>query len=241
MSLSLRLDAVSSGYGDIRVLRDLSLSLNAGEIVAMLGRNGAGKTTALRTIAGLVDCGGGSIRIAEHDVTGAPAYRRTALGLAFVQEGKRIFPRRTVEENLTVGGWLIRDRRLLRQRIDEAYARFPILGRKRHDPAGTMSGGQQQMLAISQALMPAPHVLLLDEPSVGLAPSIVGEVFEVIGALRQEGMSILLVEQSTGWALSVADRIAVLETGGLIYDGPLGTARANQALERLHLTKAKAG
>jgi branched-chain amino acid transport system ATP-binding protein len=234
--MSLVVQDLTCGYGDITVVRELSFEARAGEVLALLGRNGAGKTTTLKAVSGLVRSTSGRITVGGRDITSVAPYRRIAHGLAFVQEGKRIFRERTVEENLVLGLFAVRGRRrLLPDRLDEAYARFPILGEKRDLPAGSLSGGQQQMLSIAQALTRRPSILLLDEPSAGLAPAIVGEVYEVIAALRDDGMTVVLVEQAVGWAASVADRIAVLETGRKVYEGvPVGP-EAEAAMSRIEL------
>ncbi len=213
--LSIR--GLSTGYGQIQVIRDLSLDCPSGQITAVLGRNGAGKTTLLSAVVGLI----GSTGTVEYDgqaITG-PAYARARAGIALVQEGKRVFRARTVEENLRIGGYVHRRRRgYLAQGIEAAYARFPILGEKRDLAAGLLSGGQQQMLAIAQALMLEPRVLLLDEPSAGLAPAIVQEVFGEVARLRDEGLCVVLVEQLVDNSLAIADRVAVLDHGRVALD-----------------------
>jgi branched-chain amino acid transport system ATP-binding protein len=234
--MTLLVEDLTCGYGDITVVRNLSFEARAGEVLALLGRNGAGKTTTLKAVSGLIRAASGRIVVDGRDVSAQAPYRRVGHGLAFVQEGKRIFRDRTVEENLILGLFAVRGRRrLLGDRLAEAYARFPILEQKRHLPAGALSGGQQQMLSIAQALTRRPSTLLLDEPSAGLAPAIVGEVYEVIAGLRDDGLTVVLVEQAVGWAASVADRIAVLETGHKIYEGdPIGT-EAEAAVARIEL------
>jgi branched-chain amino acid transport system ATP-binding protein len=213
----LEVVSVSAHYGDIRALRDFSLFVEAGEISALLGRNGAGKTTALSVIAGLIKAGSGSIRLSGQDITDAPSYRRARLGMALVQENRRIFRRRTVEENLRLGGfWRYRSRRQLDAAIKDEYRRFPVLSERRNRPASTLSGGEQQMLAIAQALVARPTVLMLDEPSAGLAPEVVDRVLDSIEKLKEEGVAILLVEQIVDQALKTADRVAVLEVGRLV-------------------------
>ncbi len=233
---TLTLSGITSGYGDITIIRNLSLAAESGKLVALLGRNGAGKTTTLRTVAGLLRSSAGTITLDDRNITAHPPYQRASAGIAFVQEGKRIFRARTVEENLVLGAFATRlKRRQLGDRLEEAYDRFPILRGRRQISAGALSGGQQQMLAIAQALMRHPSVLLLDEPSAGLAPTIVADVYEAIARLRDDGLTIVLVEQAVGWATSVADHIVVIELGHPIYDGvPVGPD-AEAAIERLHL------
>jgi branched-chain amino acid transport system ATP-binding protein len=216
----LEITSLAGGYGDLRVLWDVSLSMRPGSITAILGRNGAGKTTLLSAIAGIVKPDAGTITFAGKDITRTPAPNRTAAGLALVQENKRVFRRRSVEQNLLIGGHTM-PRKDIPAAIEEAYERFPILGDKRKAPAGALSGGQQQMLAIAQALMPRPSLLMLDEPSAGLAPVIVEEVLAVVSRLRAEGVAVLLVEQLVDQALSVADAVAVLEHGRLSAATPI--------------------
>ncbi len=233
---TLTLSDVTSGYGDIIVVRDMSFTVERASIVGLLGRNGAGKTTTLRTIAGLLRGTRGSIVLDGRDISARPPYQRAAAGVAFVQEGKRIFRSRTVEENLLLGVFATRvKRRQLGARVGAAYERFPVLATRRREAAGALSGGQQQMLAIAQALMRDPSVLLLDEPSAGLAPTVVADLYDVIAGLRDDGLAIVLVEQSVAWAKSVADRIVMIDLGRVIYYGEVQGARADAALERLHL------
>jgi branched-chain amino acid transport system ATP-binding protein len=204
--------ALGAGYGDLRVLWDVSLTVRPGHATVVLGRNGAGKTTLLSTIAGLLRAPAGSVHFLGTDVTRTTAPARTRLGIAFVQENKRVFKRRTVEQNLRLGAYML-PRKEARAAIEPAYERFPILKKKRKEAAGALSGGQQQMLAIAQALMPDPKLLMLDEPSAGLAPVIVQEVLETVSALKASGLGLLLVEQLVDQALSVADDIVVIEHG----------------------------
>lgn len=211
----LTVNGLSTGYGQIQVIRDLDLECPAGEITALLGRNGAGKTTLLSAISGLIGSTG-DVTLDGEAITG-PAFGRARNGIALVQEGKRVFRARTVEENLRIGGYVHRRRRgYIAQGIESAYARFPILGEKRNLAAGLLSGGQQQMLAIAQALMLEPKVLLLDEPSAGLAPAIVQEVFREVASLRDEGLCVVLVEQLVDNSLAIADRVAVLDQGRVV-------------------------
>jgi branched-chain amino acid transport system ATP-binding protein len=234
--MTLLVENLTCGYGDLTVVRNLSFEARAGEVLALLGRNGAGKTTTLKAVSGLVRSSSGRILVGGRDVTSQAPYRRVKQGLAFVQEGKRIFRERTVEDNLVLGLFAVRGRRrVLTDRLAEAYSRFPVLEQKRHLLAGSLSGGQQQMLSIAQALTRRPSILLLDEPSAGLAPAIVGEVYEVIAGLRDDGLTVVLVEQAVGWAAAVADRIAVLETGHKIYEGVPAGAEAESAVARIEL------
>ncbi|WP_326835038.1 ABC transporter ATP-binding protein [Amycolatopsis rhabdoformis] len=208
----LEVRGLGSGYGDLRVLRDVSLTVRAGAVTVVLGRNGAGKTTLLSTIAGLLRPFSGSVVFRGSDITKTSPPERARRGIALVQENKRVFKRRTVEQNLQLGGYSM-PRRKAAEAVSGAYDRFPVLGEKRAQRAGELSGGQQQMLAIAQALMPGPALLMLDEPSAGLAPVIVDDVLATVTALKKEGLGILLVEQLVDKAMSVADDVVVVEHG----------------------------
>jgi branched-chain amino acid transport system ATP-binding protein len=211
----LELRGVSTGYGDIQAIWDVSFTVTPGSTTVLLGPNGAGKTTILNLITGLLPLWSGHLTWGENrDISKIPAYDRIDLGLALVQEGKRVFRRRTVEENLVIAarsGSL--GSRKLRQAIDGQYERFPILGTRRNKAASTLSGGEQQMLAIAQALITKPRILILDEPSSGLAPVILNPLFDLFGVLRSEGIGVLLVEQLVHRALALADDVVVLGGG----------------------------
>jgi branched-chain amino acid transport system ATP-binding protein len=208
---------LATGYGDLRVVWDVSLDVRPGRVTALLGRNGAGKTSTLRAVSGLNPVTAGSVLLAGEDVSRLPAHRRVRKGMAYVQEGKRVFHRQTVEQNLLLGGYTRGLRRGgLREAADGVYELFPMLAERRGMLAGAMSGGQQQMLAIGQALMAKPTLLLLDEPSGGLAPVIVSEVMDRIEELKATGLGILLVEQAVEAAMRVADDVAVLEGGRVV-------------------------
>jgi branched-chain amino acid transport system ATP-binding protein len=213
---------LAAGYGDLRAVWDVSIDVHAGHIVALLGMNGAGKTTTLLAVLGLSRVMGGTIELAGKDLRGLPPYDRARLGIGLVQEGKRLFRQRTVEQNLMLGGWTLpRPRRpKLRAALQQAYDRFPVLADRRNEPAGSLSGGQQQMLAVAQALIPRPRVLMLDEPSAGLAPIVVAEVLDVVSGLRAEGIAILLVEQLVDAALEVADHVTVISRGRMAMSVP---------------------
>jgi branched-chain amino acid transport system ATP-binding protein len=209
------------------VLWGVSVLARGGEVTAVLGRNGAGKTSLLKAIAGfLPSMESGTVIAGERDITKLAPYDRTRAGLAFVAEGKRIFRRRTVEENLLVGGYTLKRPLFgigsaMRTALDQAYARFPILAERRKSMAGGLSGGQQQMLAIAQALMPGPRFLLLDEPSAGLAPAISRDLFAMIDSLKSEGLAIVLVEQMVEQALAIANNVVVMESGRVATSGPV--------------------
>jgi branched-chain amino acid transport system ATP-binding protein len=221
--VTLEVRNLATGYGDIRAVWDVSLGVNAGEVTVLLGRNGAGKTTTLRAVAGLNRADAGSITFEGRDISGLPAHRRVGAGIGLVQEGKRIFRRRTVEENLLLGGYTRGlPKRKLRAEPEPIYAMFPVLADRRNTVAGQLSGGQQQMLAIGQALMAKPRLLMLDEPSGGLAPAIVAEVMAAVATLKETGIGVLLVEQAVAAAFEVADRVTVLDVGRVVLDRPAG-------------------
>ena len=208
---------LAAGYGDLRVVWDVSFTVRPGRITALLGRNGAGKTTTLRAIAGLNRAMAGDIMLRGEPIGALPAHRRVRRGIAFVQEGKRIFRRRTVEENLLLGGYALGiGRRSLQTETAQVYETFPALAARKKTVAGQLSGGQQQMVAIGQALMAKPALLLLDEPSAGLAPSIVSEVMSTVSELAATGLGILLVEQAVEAAVSIAHDITVLDIGRVV-------------------------
>ena len=220
----LELAALEVQYGAVRALRGISLDVHENEIVALLGANGAGKTTTLRTISGLQVPVAGTIRFDGQVVGGWPAHRVVAAGISHAPEGRRIFARMSVEENLEMGAYQRRGD--VRADMNHVYSLFPTLEQRRRQPGGTLSGGEQQMLAIGRALMSRPRLLLLDEPSMGLAPMIVRQIFEILTDIRSMGTTLLLVEQNAAQALAVADRGYVLETGEIVMTGP-----ARQLLE----------
>jgi branched-chain amino acid transport system ATP-binding protein len=209
----LELQDLRAGYGNIEALHGISLSVGEGEIVTLIGANGAGKTTTLMTISGCVRARTGAIRFRGRDISGLPPHEIVALGLVQSPEGRKIFPRLTVAENLEMGAFTRRDPDGIAADQNRVFELFPILGERRRQPGGTLSGGEQQMLAIARALMARPKLLLLDEPSLGLAPLVVSRIFEVIRELNREGATILLVEQNAQMALKAAHRGYVLETG----------------------------
>ncbi len=213
MAALLDVKDLRAGYGVIEVLKGISLHVDAGEIVTVIGANGAGKTTTLSCISGIVKTRGGSINFAGADLARVAAHDIVKLGLTQSPEGRRIFPRLTVLENLQMGAFTRRDEAGVKQDIEKAYHYFPILKDRHKQLGGTLSGGEQQMLAIARALMARPKLLLLDEPSLGLAPMIVVKIFEVIRELNRQGMSVLLVEQNARMALKLAHRGYVMETG----------------------------
>ncbi len=230
----LAVEGLRSRYGRIEVLHGLDLSVASGEIVAVVGANGAGKTTLLRCLSGLQAVSAGQITFRGEVLTHVPAFRRLERGLAQSPEGRQIFTNLTVEENLRLGAYLFADARVDRD-MEDAFVMFPILRDKRNLPAGGLSGGQQQMLAIARALMGRPACLLLDEPSMGLAPILVAQIFEVIKTLKALDVTVLLVEQNAFGALSIADRGYVMETGKILMSGPSHDLIADPRIREAYL------
>lgn len=226
---------VSSGYDGLGVLHNLTLQVRTGEIVVLLGANGAGKTTTLKTIGGFLPLQSGKISIEGKSLGKLRPDRRAKLGLGLVPEGRRVFGAMSVRDNLIVGAYLRRDTKAIAHDLDRVYTLFPALAEKRGVEAGALSGGQQQMVAIGRAMMSAPRILLLDEPSLGLAPILVGAIFEAIATLRDEGCSIFLVEQNAAAAMDIADRGYVLETGSIVLSGSVEDLRANPAVRASYL------
>jgi len=220
MDALLKLEGVRAGYGLIEVLKGISLEVGAGEIVTVIGANGAGKTTTLMTASGVVKTRAGRVIFAGQDISGRPAHEVMRLGICQSPEGRKIFPRLTVLENLEMGAFTRNDKAGIREDLEKSFTLFPILKERKAQTGGTLSGGEQQMLAIARALMGRPKLLLLDEPSLGLAPLIVLRIFEVVRKLNQQGMSILLVEQNARLALKLAHRGYVMETGEITMSGP---------------------
>ena len=227
----LIVEGLVAGYGRIEALHGVDLAVSGAEAVTLIGTNGAGKTTLLKTVAGLIRPWRGRIRWQGEDITGWPAERRVRAGLALVPEGRRVFAGLSVADNLLLGGYARRGKGAL----VEVYDLFPRLRERRAQPAGTLSGGEQQMLAIGRALMPRPRLLLLDEPSLGLAPLLSREIFDVIRRINADGVSVLLVEQNARRALALATRGYVLETGRLVASGPSAGLAADPRVRRAYL------
>jgi len=234
-NLLLELDRVSTGYGDTRVLHGVSAEVYEGEIVALLGANAAGKTTTLRLISGLIPAWEGEIRYEGRPITRLPAEQRVELGIVQVPEGRRLFPFMTVRENLLLGAYNHRARDQLRVNLERVLRLFPILAERQGQLAGSLSGGEQQMCAIGRALMARPRLLMLDEPSLGLAPIVVRQIYEVLPAIRDSGVTILLVEQNVKEVLRLADRAYVLENGRVVLSGPSYQVREDERLRRAYL------
>lgn len=222
-------------YGAIRAVRDVSLSVEAGEIVAILGSNGAGKSSTLNAIMGLAPTTGGRVLFDGHEIQGLGPDRIVKLGMTLTPEGRRVFPRLTVEENLSVGAIALRDRSHASGLRESMFDRFPILLKRRGQAAGTLSGGEQQQLAIARSLMSEPRLLLLDEPSLGLAPRFVDLIFDLLVDLRAEGVTILLVEQNVDRTLSIGDRAYVLASGEMQMSGSADELRRSTGIERAYL------
>jgi branched-chain amino acid transport system ATP-binding protein len=215
----LGVEALRAGYGDVPVLHEVSLAVGEREVVALVGANGAGKTTTLRAISGLIAATGGEIRFAGERIDGRAPHDVVARGLLQVPEGRKIFPSLTVFDNLLLGGYLPAARARRAERLEQVLGLFPVLAERRRQAAGTLSGGEQQMLAIGRSLMGGPRLLMLDEPSLGLAPRMVDRIFEVILAIRHQGIPVLLVEQNVHRSLAIADRAYVLEHGVVALAG----------------------
>ncbi|NJQ02204.1 ABC transporter ATP-binding protein [Streptomyces zingiberis] len=219
MTALLEVENLRVAYGKIEAVKGISFSVEAGQVVTLIGTNGAGKTTTLRTLSGLLKPLGGTVVFDGRKLNGVPAHKIVELGLAHSPEGRHIFPRLTIAENLQLGAFLRKDNAGIAQDIERAYERFPILGERRKQPAGTLSGGEQQMLAMGRALMSRPKLLMLDEPSMGLSPIMMQKIMETIGELRAQGTTILLVEQNAQAALSLADHGHVMEIGKIVLSG----------------------
>ena len=230
----LEIKDLEVSFGGITALKGISLTVNDGEIVTLIGANGAGKTTTLRTVSGLVKPRAGQVLVDGKDVTRLSAQARVKRGLVQVPEGRRVFPQMSVLENLELGAYLRKDKGVAGD-LDDVFARFPRLADRRKQHAGTLSGGEQQMLAIGRALMSRPRILLLDEPSMGLAPLLVQEIFSIVSEINVGGTTVLLVEQNANMALQVADRGYVLETGRIVLAGTAAELTSTDEVKRAYL------
>ncbi|HYP10910.1 MAG TPA: ABC transporter ATP-binding protein [Xanthobacteraceae bacterium] len=231
----LSLAAISAGYGSFQVLFDVSLEVPRGEAVGVIGPNGAGKTTLMRVISGLVQRYAGAMSFDGRSIGGLPAYRMVEQGIAHVPENRRLFPRLTVEDNLRIGAYLPRARRQCAEQLDRVYKLFPRLKDRREQLAGTLSGGEQQMCAIGRALMSDPKLLLMDEPSAGLAPLVVAQVFDLVRRIRAEGLTVLIVEQNVQQVLDVVDRAYLLEVGRIKLTGASAELKGNDFIRKSYM------
>ena len=231
----LKIEHLSAGYGDMQVLFDISMHVDAGEVVSLVGSNGAGKTTLLRILSGFVPIMSGSVTYQGQDMMPVKSYKRAEMGISHIPQGRGILGTLTVKENLIMGAYPKSARPTVEAGIENAYKLYPILKERQNQLAGSLSGGQQQMLAIARAMMIHPKLLMLDEPSLGLAPIVVEEMFELIAQISKENVSILIVEQNLNQALSVADRAYVLETGHLVMEGNAKDLLANEEIQKAYL------
>lgn len=222
-------------YGAIHALKGISLTVGDGELVSLIGANGAGKTTTLHTISGLLTAASGSVLLDGRDLQRVPANTIIGMGLAHVPEGRHVFARMTVEENLRMGAYIVRDQKKIAENLEKVYGHFPRLKERRRQLAGTLSGGEQQMLATGRALMTDPKIVLMDEPSMGLSPLLVKEIFAIIEELHKSGITILLVEQNAKMALAVSDRAYVLETGTISMEGRAADLAADDRVRKAYL------
>lgn len=231
----LHVEGLDVYYGNIHALKNISFDVKEKEIVTLIGANGAGKTTILHTVSGLIKPQNGSITLRDQKIDGVSADKILVQKMAHVPEGRRVFAQMTVRENLELGAYTIKDKKQVSKDIKEMYKRFPRLKERRKQLAGTMSGGEQQMLAIARALMSRPEILLLDEPSMGLAPMLVQEIFDIIVEINKNGTTVLLVEQNATMALQIAHRAYVLETGKIINSGKASDLLDNDDVKRAYL------
>jgi branched-chain amino acid transport system ATP-binding protein len=239
---ALELRDVATGYDDVPVVRGVDMAFPKGWITSVIGSNGAGKSTAIKAAVGLLRAWQGRILAAGADITSEPAYRRVSRGIAYVPQGRIVLPEMTVLENLELGGYTLRaDRRRIREALDRLTALFPVLGERMGQLAGTMSGGEQQMLAIARALMTSPSVIILDEPSLGLSPKFVQIVFDKLVELKSQGLTVIMVEQKASRALAISDWGYVMHMGQVAFRGPAAELLANEQVKRLYLGELPEG
>lgn len=231
----LEVNDLSVYYGMIQALKGISFKVEKGEIVALIGANGAGKTTTLHALSGLISAKGGSIIYKDKDISKIPPHKLVSIGMAHIPEGRRIFSEMSVLENLKMGAYTRKDREEIEDSIEKIYKRFPRLEERKNQLAGTMSGGEQQMLAMGRALMSKPEIVLMDEPSMGLSPIFVNEIFDIIKQMRREGVTVLLVEQNAKKALSVSDRAYVLENGKIVMQGRASEIMDDESIKKAYL------
>ncbi|MCR4658169.1 MAG: ABC transporter ATP-binding protein [Lachnospiraceae bacterium] len=225
-------------YGMIKALKGISFKVDKGEVIALIGANGAGKTTALHTITGLLESAAGSIMFNGTDITKVPAHKIVSMGMAHVPEGRRVFANLSVLQNLKLGAFTRKDKEEVGKNLEMVFSRFPRLKERQNQLSGTLSGGEQQMLAMGRALMSSPSILLMDEPSMGLSPILVNEIFDIIEKVKNDGTTVLLVEQNAKKALSVSDRGYVLETGNIVLEGKASELLNNTEIKRAYLGEA---
>lgn len=235
----LKISDLHVSYGGIKALRGINLEVPDGKIVTLIGANGAGKSTTLRTISGLVKADSGSIQFNDQEILGQPIYKTLSDGIAMVPEGRRVFPDMTVLENLKIGAYLRNDKVKIAMDIDWVYSLFPRLEERSWQLAGTLSGGEQQMLAVGRALMSRPKFLMMDEPSLGLAPIVVQDIFKIIKTINEQGVTVLLIEQNANMALKTADLAYVLETGEITKFGTGAELLADESIKEAYLGKSK--
>ena len=231
----LRVENIEVYYGMIHAIKGVSFEVNEGEVIALIGANGAGKTTILHTITGLLSPKSGHIYLEDKDLTKLPAHKIVYLGMAHVPEGRRVFQQLTVLDNLKLGAFSITDKAQIEKNLQYVYAHFPRLAERKNQIAGTLSGGEQQMLAMGRALMSNPKIILMDEPSMGLSPLLVNEIFKIISEVSKDGTTVLLVEQNAKKALSIADRAYVLETGKIVMEGKASELLDNPRIRAAYL------
>lgn len=231
----LEIKDLEVSYGIIKAIKGISFDVNEGEVIALIGANGAGKTTILHTITGLITADRGTVQFEGKEITKVPAHKIVGMGMAHVPEGRRVFANLTVLQNLKMGAYTRKDKNEIGQTLETVYTRFPRLKERQNQMAGTLSGGEQQMLAMGRALMSHPKIILMDEPSMGLSPIFVNEIFDIIQSVSASGTTVLLVEQNARKALSIADRAYVLETGNVVLEGKADELLHNDAIKKAYL------
>lgn len=233
----LEVQNIHCSYGNIEVLKSISFRIYQGQIVTLIGANGAGKTTTLKALSGLIPLTKGKVTFKGIDITNLRPDKIVRAGIAQVPEGRQVFPELSVYDNLQLGGYSVKDKRLVKERLESIFKKFPRLEERKKQPAGTLSGGEQQMLAIGRALISRPELLLLDEPSMGLSPKLVGEVFDIIEEIRDQGTTIFLVEQNANMALSIADWAYVLQTGEIVLSASGQETADNEVVKKAYLAE----
>jgi len=231
----LEIKDLEVSYGMIQAIKGISFEVNQGEVVALIGANGAGKTTILHTVSGILSPKAGSVIFDGQDITKVPGHKIVSMGMAHVPEGRRVFQELTVLQNLKLGAYTRSDKKEIEDTLQMIYTRFPRLAERKNQIAGTLSGGEQQMLAMGRALMSHPRILLMDEPSMGLSPLLVNEIFDIINSVSKDGTTVLLVEQNAKKALQIADRAYVLETGNIVLSGDAKELMNNDAIKKAYL------